>query len=91
MQQVAARLAAADLDAQVHDTRGVLDVTATLERSGGKATEVIVDEDGYVQISYWNDPGAAPAQVAGVITAALAAITAAVPGEPTHVAGSTGR
>ena len=51
----------------------------------------VVDEDGYVQISYWNAPGATPAQVAEVITAALAAITAATLGEPARVAGGAGR
>ena len=34
-----------------------------------------VDEDGYVQISYWNDPGATPAQIIATISRALAAIT----------------
>ena len=53
--------------------------------------EVIVDEDGYAQISYWNAPGATPAQMVEVITAVLAAITAATPGEPTRVAGGAGR
>jgi hypothetical protein len=43
MRAVAAALTAAGLTAQVHVTRGVLDVTATWERADGKAAEVIVD------------------------------------------------
>ena len=87
----AAALAATGLDAKVHSTRGVLDITASLHQPGGRPVEIIVDEDGYVQISYWNAPGATAAQVVAVITAVLAAITAATLGEPARVAGSTGR
>jgi hypothetical protein len=36
--------------------------------------EIIYDEDGYTQVSYWSDP-AAPDQAAAVLTRALAAIT----------------
>jgi hypothetical protein len=43
MHAVAAALSAAGLTAQVHVTRGVLDVTATWEQADGKAPEVIVD------------------------------------------------
>ncbi len=86
----AAALAGAGLAAQVNQTQGVFDITASLDQPGGKAAEVICDDDGYVQISYWNAPGATPAQVAAVISGALAAITAA-PGEAARVAGSPGR
>jgi hypothetical protein len=91
MHAAAAALAAAGLDAKVHSTRGVLDITASLHQPGGRPVEVIVDEDGYVQISYWNAPGATPAQVAELITAALAAITTATAGEPARATGSAGR
>ena len=77
MSAIATGLAGAGLAAVVHDIRGVLDVTATLDRPGSKATEVIVDEDGYVEIRYWNNPDATPEQVTAVITGALAAIRAA--------------
>jgi len=33
-----------------------------------------VDEDKYVQISYWTNPAATPAQIAATIAAVLAAI-----------------
>jgi len=56
MRAIATGLHAFGLDARVHDTRGVLDITATAYRPGSKDIEVICDEDGYVQISYWNEP-----------------------------------
>jgi hypothetical protein len=74
MSAIATGLVAAGLAAAVHDTRGVLDVTATLDRPGGKAIEVIVDDDGYAEIRYWNPPGASPAQVTATIAAVLAVI-----------------
>jgi hypothetical protein len=91
MQATAAALAEAGLAAQVNQTQGVLDITASLSQSGGKSIDVTVDEDGYVQISYWNAPGATPAQVVAVIAAALAAIIAAQPGQPAGAAGGLGR
>jgi hypothetical protein len=82
MHAVAAALTTAGLTAHVHLTRGVLDVTATWERTGGKAAEVIVDDDGYTELRYWNHPWATPAQVAAVIVRALAAITASQRTQP---------
>ena len=55
----------------------MLDVAATLDQPGAKATEVLVDQGGYVEIRYWNHPDSTPEQVTAVITSALAAITAA--------------
>jgi hypothetical protein len=75
MQAIAAGLAAAGLAAEVHDTRGVLDITATFFPPGGKPAEVIIDDDLYVEARFWNPPDATPAQVTAVITAVLAAIT----------------
>jgi hypothetical protein len=75
MHAIAAGLQAGGLDADVHDTRGVFDIRATLYNGGGKGTDVIIDEDGYVTLSYWNAPGATPAQIIDVINRALAAIT----------------
>ena len=90
MSEIAGVLAGAGLDAQVHDTRGVLDVTARLGQPGGKPVEVIVDDDGYTQVSYWNPPGAAPAQITAIITAVIAVITEPA-GQPARTAGSCGR
>jgi hypothetical protein len=77
MRAIAAGLTAGGLVAQVNQTRGVLDITATLERPGGKQAEVVVDEDGYVELRYWNRPGATPDQVTTVILRALATIAVA--------------
>ena len=77
MRAIAAGLTDAGLDTCLNETRGVLDVTATLDRPGAKASEVIVDEDGYVELRYWNQPGATPEQMTLVVVRALAAIAAA--------------
>jgi hypothetical protein len=77
MQAIAAGLSAAGLTTRVHETQGVLDVTATLDRPSVKAIEVVIDDDGYAELRYWNPPGATPDQVTGVIVRALAAISAA--------------
>jgi hypothetical protein len=77
MRVIAAGLGAGGLVAEVNQTRGVLDVTATLERPGSKPAEVVVDEDGYVELRYWNRPGATPEQVTAVILRALATIAVA--------------
>jgi hypothetical protein len=75
MHAIAAGLQAFGLDARLHETQGILDVTATAYRQGSKDIQVVCDDDGYVTVSYWNDPGATPAQVTGVIGLILAAIT----------------
>jgi hypothetical protein len=77
MRAIAAGLGAGGLVAEVHQTREVLDITATLQRPGGKPVEVVVDEDGYVELRYWNRPGANPEQVTTVILRALATIAVA--------------
>jgi hypothetical protein len=75
MDAVAAALTGAGLAAQVNQTQGLLDIIASLAQPGGKPIEVIVDEDKYTQVSYWNPPVATPAQIAATIAAVLAAIT----------------
>jgi hypothetical protein len=75
MRTIAAELIAAGLDAQVHEIRGVLDVTATLHRPGSKAIDLTVDEDHYIQLSWWNPGDDTPGQIAATIRRALAAIT----------------
>jgi hypothetical protein len=74
MHAIADDLATAGLDVRVHDTRGVLDVTARLGEPGAQPIEVIMDDDGYAQVSYWNPPGATPAQVTATITAIIAVL-----------------
>jgi hypothetical protein len=75
MRALTAELSAAGLDAHLHSTRGVLDITAALHRPGCKDICVIVDEDGFVEITYWSSPGAAAADVAALISRALTLIT----------------
>jgi hypothetical protein len=91
MDAIAAGLAAVGLVVRVHDTGGVLDLAARLERPGGKPVEVIVDEDGYTQVSYWNPPGAAPAQVTATLADVLAAISGAPTAQSTPAAGGASR
>jgi hypothetical protein len=86
-----AALAGAGLAAQVNQTQGAFDITASVGQLDGKSIDVTVDEDGYVQVSYWNVPGATPAQVVAVITAVVGAISAAPPGQLARSAGSPGR
>jgi hypothetical protein len=76
MRTVAAELQAAGLDTGVHEIRGVRDVRATLRREGCGPVEITYDDDGYVQVTYWHEPGATPAEVAATITGVLAVITA---------------
>jgi hypothetical protein len=75
MQAVAAGLRAAGLDARVRETRGVLDITAAARPPGSTDVCVLVDEDGYLTVSWWCPPAAGPAGVVAVIARALAAIT----------------
>jgi hypothetical protein len=75
MRAVAAELQAAGLEVGVHETRGVMDVRASLRRAGFGPVEVTYDTDGYVAVTYWHAPGATPAQVAVTINGVLAVIT----------------
>jgi hypothetical protein len=67
MRAIAAGLQAAGLAAEVHETRGVLDITAACHRPTTKDVKVILDEDGYAEVRYWNHDGAPPAQVVSVM------------------------
>jgi hypothetical protein len=71
---VAAELDAAGLTTRVQETRGILDLTASVRRPGGREIEVIVDDDGYLEFRYWTVPAATPAEIAATITRALAAV-----------------
>jgi len=91
MQATAYALAGAGLAARVNQTQGVFDITASAGQPGSRSIDVTVDEDGYVQVSYWNVPGAAPAQVVAVIAAVVAVITAAQPGLPARASETPGQ
>jgi hypothetical protein len=76
---ITAGLSAAGLATDLHETTAGLDVTAVVQQPGRRETEVIVDEDGYIELRWWTSPGATPAEVTSTITRALAAITTAPP------------
>jgi hypothetical protein len=74
MREIAAELTAAGLTAQVNNTHSALDITAVLRRPGRRNIKIIIDDDGYAEIRYWNPPEATPAQIAITISRALTAI-----------------
>jgi hypothetical protein len=74
---VDAALSAAGLATQLQQTAGGLDITVAIHQPGRKTTDVIVDEDGYVEIHWWSSPEATPQQVADAIRGALTALTTA--------------
>jgi hypothetical protein len=75
MREVAAELTAAGLETGVYETRGVVDVRATLRREGCGPVEITYDTDGYVAVTYWHAPGATSAQVVATIKDVLIVIT----------------
>jgi hypothetical protein len=76
MRAIAAELSAAGLDAHLHEGRDSIDITAISKPvSGGREIEAVVDDDGYVELRYWNQPDATPAQVRAVIVRVLDVIT----------------
>jgi hypothetical protein len=74
MRETADLLRAAGLRVRLCRGRGGWDITAVAGRPGGRETEVVIDEDGYAEIRFWNPPGATPAEVTNVITGALAVV-----------------
>ena len=55
-------------------------MTATLSPSGKREAELIIDEDGYAELRYWNPPGTPPDQVTATALRALQAVTSPPPG-----------
>lgn len=80
MRAMAADLTAHGLTTHLTDSRAGLDLTATLSPSGKREAELIIDEDGYAELRYWNPPGTPPAQVTATALRALQAITNTTPG-----------
>jgi hypothetical protein len=56
-------LTASGLAACLNHTGGIPDITARLPGSGGKDTQVIIDDDGYIEIRYWASPQDTPEQI----------------------------
>jgi hypothetical protein len=75
MNAIAAQLRAVGLTACVHETRGVLDVTATLRPPGCREIELTVEDDGFVQVSWWSPANATSGQITATVASVLAAIT----------------
>ena len=75
MHAIAAELTAAGPNAQVHEIRGVLDLTASWHRPGSKAIDLTVDDDHYIQLSWWDPDDATPGQIVATVRRVLAAIT----------------
>jgi hypothetical protein len=42
---------------------------------GGRDIRVIVDDDGYIELRFWADPGTSPSQITTTVTRAISAIT----------------
>jgi serine/threonine-protein kinase RsbW len=79
MRAMAAQLTAHGLTTHLTDSRAGLDLTATLSPSGRREAELIIDEDGYAEIRYWNAPGTPADQVTATALRALNAITGRTP------------
>lgn len=75
MRAMETELAACGLITHLTDARAGLDLTAVLSPSGKREAEIIIDEDGYAELRYWNAPGTTPAQVAATALRALRAVT----------------
>jgi len=69
-------LTAAGLTACLNVTRDIPDVTARLPVPGGRDIRVIIDDDGYVELRFWTDPGATPSEVASTVTRAVTVVAA---------------
>jgi hypothetical protein len=71
------RVMSADLHGKVEDTDGgdVLYYNGRVDDSAGKPIDLVLDDDGYVQVSFWTANDAPPTQVAATVEKILATIT----------------
>ncbi len=74
MRAVAAALAAQGLSTRMYETRAGLDLTAVYHAADQRETELVLDEDGYAELRYWNPPEATPAEIAATALRAFAAV-----------------
>lgn len=79
MRAMAAELSAHGLTTHLTDARAGLDLTATLSPSGKREAEIIIDEDGYAELRYWNPPGTPPTEAIATALRALKAVTSSTP------------
>ena len=89
MRAMAAELSAHGLTTHLTDARAGLDLTATLSPSGKREAEIIIDEDGYAELRYWNPPGTTPAEATATALRALSAVIGTVPASQPPVAVKT--
>jgi hypothetical protein len=68
-------LTAAGLTACLNVTRDIPDVAARLPVPGGRDIQVIIDDDGYIELRFWTDPGTSPSRITTTVTQAISAIT----------------
>jgi S-adenosyl methyltransferase len=68
-------LTAAGLTACLNVTQDIPDVTARLYRPEGRDIRVIIDDDGYIELRFWADPGTSPSRITTTVTRAISAIT----------------
>jgi hypothetical protein len=76
MRAIASGLAAHGLTTHLTDARAGLDVTAVQSPSGKREAELIIDEDGYAELRYWNLAGTPPEQVVATALRALEVVSA---------------
>lgn len=74
MKALSAELTAAGVDNKLSQG-SIIDVSVTITGPGGRETQLVVDEDGFVEVGYWTAPGATPAQVAAMARRILAVIS----------------
>jgi hypothetical protein len=67
-------LTASGLTARLNHTGDIPDITARLTRPGGKDIQIIIDDDGYIEIRYWASPHDSPEQITTTLTRVLRAI-----------------
>lgn len=79
MRAIAEGLTAHGVPAHLHESRAGLDITATLQVPGRRDAQIVIDEDGYAELHYWNPPGAGPEQITITALFALAAATGSGP------------
>jgi anti-sigma regulatory factor (Ser/Thr protein kinase) len=75
MRAIEAGLTACGLVTHLTDSRAGLDLTATLSPSGKREAEIIIDEDGFTELRYWNAPGTPPAEATATALRVLRAAT----------------
>jgi hypothetical protein len=79
MRAMADELTAHGLTTHLTDGSAGLDLTAVKGTSGRRAAELIIDEEGYSELRFWNPPGAPLEEVAAAVLRAFDAITGTSP------------